>query len=126
VKYSAHSPRPGRLSKRSSLHPGTVAANRQAAFPGHQPRAIIHNRADGESPTLDCAIDSIPRGSGTALMDFFPFPPRNQKEMYSRINFTYNGWNCWFHTLQGWGAILSRKSERAVIFTLRDERGAHR
>ena len=29
--------------------------------------------------------------------------------MTTRIDFTDNGWDCWYHPLQGWGAILSRK-----------------
>ena len=35
----------------------------------------------------------------------------------TRIDFTYNGWDCWFHPLQGWGAILSRKGAQPVIIT---------
>jgi hypothetical protein len=35
----------------------------------------------------------------------------------TRIDFTYNGWDCWYHPLQGWGAILSRKGERPIILT---------
>jgi hypothetical protein len=34
-----------------------------------------------------------------------------------RIDFTCSGWEGWFHPLQGWGAILSRKGERPVINT---------
>jgi hypothetical protein len=37
--------------------------------------------------------------------------------MTARIDFTYNGWDCWFHPLQGWGAILSRKGERPIIIS---------
>jgi hypothetical protein len=37
--------------------------------------------------------------------------------MTTRIEFTYDGWDCWYHPLQGWGAILSRKGMRPVIIT---------
>lgn len=37
--------------------------------------------------------------------------------MTTRLDFAYNGWDCWYHPLQGWGAILSRKGERPVIIT---------
>jgi hypothetical protein len=37
--------------------------------------------------------------------------------MTTRIDFTYNGWDCWFHPLQGWGAILSRKGVQPQIIT---------
>jgi hypothetical protein len=37
--------------------------------------------------------------------------------MSTRIDFTYNGWDCWYHPLQGWGAILSRKGERPILIT---------
>ncbi len=33
----------------------------------------------------------------------------------NRIDFTYNGWDYWFHPLQGWGAILSRKGLQPII-----------
>jgi hypothetical protein len=35
--------------------------------------------------------------------------------MTTRRDFTYKGWDCWYHPLQGWGAILSRKVERPII-----------
>jgi hypothetical protein len=35
--------------------------------------------------------------------------------MTVRIDFTYNGWGCWYHPLQGWGAILSRKGLQPII-----------
>jgi hypothetical protein len=42
----------------------------------------------------------------------------SQDQETDRIDFTYNGWDCWFHPLQGWGAILSRKGERPLIIHL--------
>jgi hypothetical protein len=37
--------------------------------------------------------------------------------MTTRIDFTYNLWDCWYHPLQGWGAILSRKGLQPIIIT---------
>ena len=37
--------------------------------------------------------------------------------MSTRIDFTYNGWDCWYHPLQGWGTILSRKGEQPLIIS---------
>jgi hypothetical protein len=37
--------------------------------------------------------------------------------MTTRIDFAHNEWDCWYHPLQGWGAILSRKGERPIIIT---------
>lgn len=39
--------------------------------------------------------------------------------MTSRIDYTYNGWDCWYHPLQGWGAILSRAGQKPIIITRR-------
>ncbi len=35
----------------------------------------------------------------------------------TRIDFAYNGWDCWYHPLQEWGAILSRKGLQPIIIT---------
>jgi hypothetical protein len=39
--------------------------------------------------------------------------------MTTRIDFTYNGWDCWRNMFGEWGAILSRKGDRPVIITRR-------
>jgi hypothetical protein len=35
--------------------------------------------------------------------------------MTARIDFTYNGWDCWRNMFGEWGAILSRKGLQPVI-----------
>ena len=37
--------------------------------------------------------------------------------MTTRIDFTYNGWDCWRNMFGEWGAILSRKGQQPVIIT---------
>jgi hypothetical protein len=53
----------------------------------------------------------------------------NNSEPYTQdhiVDFTYNGWDRWYHPLQGSGAILSRKGERADHHhAVRDEGGTH-
>ncbi|MDR3754850.1 MAG: hypothetical protein P4K93_15160 [Terracidiphilus sp.] len=35
--------------------------------------------------------------------------------MTTRIDFTYNGWDCWRNMFGEWGAILSRKGEQPIV-----------
>ena len=35
----------------------------------------------------------------------------------ARIDFTFNGWDCWQNMFGEWGAMLSRKGEQPVIIT---------
>lgn len=35
--------------------------------------------------------------------------------MTTRIDFSYNGWDCWRNMFGEWGAILSRKGEQPHI-----------
>ena len=39
--------------------------------------------------------------------------------MTTRVDFTYNGWDCPCNTFGEWGAILSRKGEQPIIITRR-------
>jgi hypothetical protein len=39
--------------------------------------------------------------------------------MTTRIDFTYNGWDCWRNMFGEWGAIMSRKGEQPIIITRR-------
>lgn len=39
-----------------------------------------------------------------------------------RKDFTFNGWDCWFHPQNGWEAILSRKGEQPIIIHAASEK----
>lgn len=37
--------------------------------------------------------------------------------MTTRIDFTYSGWDCWYHPFHGWGALLSRSGLKMKLIT---------